>query len=57
MKELLFENEKLASELANKITDICNQEPITLEILDRSIEIVKHIFYNNGTIKGIKEAE
>ena len=54
MKELLFENEKLASELANKITDICNQEPITLEILDKSIEIVKQVFYTNGKIKEIK---
>lgn len=54
MKELSVENEKLASELANKITDICNQEPITLEILDKSIEIVKQVFYTNGKIKEIK---
>lgn len=57
MKELSIENEKIAAELANKITNICNQDPITLEILDRSIEIVKQVFYSNGTIKQIIENE
>ena len=54
MKELSFENEKIAAELANQITDICIKESITLEILDRSIEIAKHVFYANGTIKAGK---